>query len=466
MLSDTAFSVVIAGGGFCGMMTLVNLARKADREIKIVLINKEYKIARGIAFKSYSDLHVLNVEARNMSAFPDQPDHFIQWCENHPEVKKKKSEIPFTFFPRNLYGSYLDDIFNNTIKNLPDFVTVEILTDEVSDIKKSEDQLIVFTSGGKKFIADKVVLATGNSEPGPPNLSDKSFLNSKKYFPNPWKEEAVTGLSNDSAVLIIGAGLTMVDVIIGLIEKNYTGKIISLSPHGFNILPHKKSRPQRYILDELSPPYTLENLFRLFYKHIRQARKHGETGETVVDAIRAKTQEIWQELTLDDKKKFMTHLRHLWGVARHRLPAYIHQQMQFLIKDGKLKVIAGRIIEINEPDNDVEVHIQKRKDQTELVIHVARVINCTGPQTDIRRQNCALYNNLTENGMIRPDEMNLGVDATANGQVIDSSGNISDQLFAIGSLLKGKLWESTAVPELRLQAMKVAEQIISMNVEK
>src|SRR6185436_6655059 len=120
---------------------------------------------------------------------------------------------------------------------------------------------------------------------------------------------------------------------------NFKGKVIALSPHGYNILPHRKLPPQRYILDELSPPYDLENLFRLFYKHIRQARKRGLPGETVVDAMRAKTQEIWQLLSLADKKKFMTHLRHMWGVARHRLPAYVHEDLQEMMRDKKLEVI-------------------------------------------------------------------------------------------------------------------------------
>src|SRR6185436_5126335 len=144
---------------------------------------------------------------------------------------------------------------------------------------------------------------------------------------------------------------------------NFKGKVIALSPHGYNILPHRKLPPQRYILDELSPPYDLENLFQLFYKHIREARKRGLSGETVVDAIRARTQEIWQQLTLDDKKKFMVHLRHLWGVARHRLPAYVHEEVQKLIKDEKLQVIAGRIKNITETNHGMQIKIKKRKDQ-------------------------------------------------------------------------------------------------------
>ena len=96
-----------------------------------------------------------------------------------------------------------------------------------------------------------------------------------------------------------------------------------------------------------------------------------------------------------------------------------------------------------------------------MKLNFARIINCTGPETDIRKQNTPLFNSLIKKGFVKPDDLNLGVYATGNGQVINTENNVSDQLFVIGSLLKGMLWESTAIPELRIQAKKVAELILN-----
>lgn len=455
----TLLRVVIAGGGFCGTMTLVHLIRHSKLNSHFILITKGTPPC-GIAYRTYSDQHLLNVEARNMSAFPEMPGHFVEWCERQKKINISGNEIPTTFFPRNTYGKYLEEIFSGTLKSLPSHLHVEIIDDEVTDITDTENTMVVHTGGKRNFSADKVVLATGNCEPGLPLYYESSLIGSNLYFPNPWNENAVVGLSSDDSVLIIGTGLTMVDVVIGLTEKKFTGKIIALSPHGFNILPHRKVPPQRYILDELTPPYDLEKLFRLFYKHIRQARIHGQTGETVVDAIRAKTQEIWQGLSPGDKKKFMSHLRHLWGVARHRIPAHVYRVMQELIHDKKLEVIAGRIKGIKETDNCIETSIILRKDLSEKKLIVARTINCTGPETDIRRQKTALYKNLLANEIVFSDEMNLGIDADSSGRIFDKNKNPSNRLFTLGSLLKGKLWESTAIPELRLQAENVAKLIL------
>jgi uncharacterized NAD(P)/FAD-binding protein YdhS len=45
-------------------------------------------------------------------------------------------------------------------------------------------------------------------------------------------------------------------------------------------------------------------------------------------------------------------------------------------------------------------------------------------------------------------------------QMIDKSGDTHTNLYTLGSNLKGELWESTAVPELRGQAESLATQLI------
>ncbi len=68
-----------------------------------------------------------------------------------------------------------------------------------------------------------------------------------------------------------------------------------------------------------------------------------------------------------------------------------------------------------------------------------------------------LFQNLLRRGLIRPDELDMGIEIGADFAVIDRKGRPSEFLFAIGPLMKGTLWETTAVPELRGQAMRVAQ---------
>jgi uncharacterized NAD(P)/FAD-binding protein YdhS len=76
-----------------------------------------------------------------------------------------------------------------------------------------------------------------------------------------------------------------------------------------------------------------------------------------------------------------------------------------------------------------------------------------------------LFHNLYSRGLIEPDELNMGIKVAPNFCVVDSSGKNSEVLYAMGALLKGTLWESTALPELRSQAFRLAETIASQLAE-
>lgn len=456
-----ALHLAIIGGGFCGMMTVVHLLKKSKAPLHITVIHANNILATGIAYDTYTDAHVLNVQARNMSAFPDQPNHFVDWCLREESCRQyAPDELPSLYLPRNLYGKYLLEVYKNALTHIPKHINLYFVHAEAEDLKPEGDHLRISCSDKTSVLAHKVVLATGNLVPGSNAIPEKSFLKSPNYFGNPWEEKSVSDLDGKLPVFIVGTGLTMVDVVLGLREKKFAGKIIALSPKGFNILAHRAHHPQRDILDELAPPYQLDKLFRLFRKYVKQAWKHGESGETVVDAVRSKTQEIWQQLSIADKKRFMSHVRHLWGLARHRLPGQLHEQISGEIKEGKLEIVAGRILNITEENDVVKVTLRRRKDQQTETVEVARVINCTGPQTDITKTDKALFVNLLKKGTLVPDEMKLGIYATAEGRILHADGIVSNRMFTLGTSLKGRLWESTAVPELRVQAAKLADILL------
>ena len=455
-------SIAIIGGGFCGAATLIQLVRQSEYPLNIILINKENPLSKGLAYSSFNERHVLNVPAGKMSIFPEEPDHFINWIRSKKEYHVfTDDELPDTYIPRVIYGKYLEEIFYDTISKLPDHIKVNIINDEALDIDISDSGSSVKLKNGSEIFADKIVLAVGNFLPDNPKIRDNSFYNSEKYFQNPWSRKAVEGLKDNDSVLIIGTGLTMVDNVISLIDTGFQGKIYSVSTNGYFPLSHKKRKPYTDILEELHPPYEISKLYSLFRKHIKIVLSKGITGEAVVDAVRPKTQEIWLSLSLDDKIRFMSHIRHLWGVARHRLPKNIFLQMQDLISKGRLEIIGGRLQEIKEISDHVLVTIKEKKSQNIKELIVTRVINCTGPKTDISKIDQPLISSLFKKGFIVPDEMRLGINALPNGTIIQSDNTLSSKLFTTGSLLKGILWESTAVPELRNQAKALAEELIA-----
>jgi len=454
--------ITIIGGGFCGFSVLMNLTKQAKEDLVINLIVKDNNFPLGLAYGTPNRKHVLNVPASKMSAVQEDSDNFINWIKSKPEYSDYvDDELPDLFMPKYVYGHYLRELFDSLTGNIPDNISFNLIHDEATDINPLNNGAEVLLKSGDKIFSDKIVLAVGNFLPDNPRIKDDSFYSSDKYFRNPWQKVCCENLKDNESVLIIGTGLTMIDNVISLTDNGFKGKIHAISTHGYFPLSHKKRKPYTEILNEIHPPYNLLQLYKIFRKHIKFVLSQGITGEAVVDAIRPKTQEIWLSLSVEDKIKFMSHLRHLWGVARHRLPKEIFRQMKSLISEGQLEIIAGRIREMREINNGVYVLFKERKSQKLTEMIVSRVINCTGPVTDPYRMDSLLIRNLLGKGIITPDEMKLGINALPDGTVINGDNSISSYLFTIGSLLKGILWESTAVPELRVQAKALSEILLN-----
>lgn len=450
-------TVAIIGGGFCGTMVAVHLLSQAT-QLEIILINAGSPLCKGLAYSSYSHKHLLNVRAKNMSAFPDRPTHFIDWLKRHENYHViDRSLVPDMFLPRNIYGHYMKDIFEDAIRKKPETVSINFVHDEAIDLELNEGRANIFFSVSPPITADKVILATGNHLPGNVKIETPSFYSSKHYFANPWLHEAVNHPELEKDILIIGNGLTMADVVMGLKEKKYKGKIFALSTNGFDIVPHRLPEPYTKFIEELKPPYSLEKLLKLFDKHIHEL---GAKGEEIIDSLRPLLQQIWMGWTYEEKKWFVSHIRHLWEVARHRLPMQVHEQIQQLIIDDKLEIIAARIIDMQEEEDHINVRYRRKRDQKEYTLKVARVINCTGPVTDISKMQRPLFENLLLRELIQPDPLKLGINATAEGSILNADGTTSDFLYTLGGNLKGVLWESTAVPELRIQAQKLAKKLV------
>ncbi len=90
---------------------------------------------------------------------------------------------------------------------------------------------------------------------------------------------------------------------------------------------------------------------------------------------------------------------------------------------------------------------------------MARIVNCTGPEADIRRAAEPLLRNLVAAGRIKPDLCRIGIDIDEEGHVLGTDGAPSPTLYAIGPMTRGAWWEIVAVPDIRGQVAALAERL-------
>lgn len=455
-------TIAIIGGGFSGSMAAINLSRLSHQPLRVVLINTKHPIGRGVAYGTKRTEHLLNVAARNMSAVPDHPDHFLDWLRTRVDyMDMPETQLRESFMPRSVFGDYIRSLLLGYLDPIDEHhpVQIDVIEDEVIDIVAEVDKIAeVVLSNGDIILADRVLLATGNQPPAPMHSGEKEFEH-PAYCANPWSGWLNKIPENDQPIVVLGTGLTMVDVILTLVEKGWKGKVIAISRNG--MIPHAQFRGIDYPEFPPEHPETLglEKLAKLIEEHCAQLRKQGENSGIIIDRLRPYTQQIWQAFSVDEKQKFLRKYAARWNVTRHRIAQPIHEKLTDTIISGQLNVVKGTITDVSAAQDNVSVTVKKSNDKIDNIIG-GLVINCTGPKSGFSQTTVPLFANLLKRGLIRADELDMGIEVGPGFTVMDAEGKRSSFLYAMGPLMKGMLWETTAVPELRGQSMRVAQVLL------
>lgn len=454
----SSFTVAIVGGGFAGAVLAAQLLRKSFGTASVILIEKGARVGRGVAFGTSCGEHLLNVPARGMSVFPNDPEHFLRWAQLNRGIGVK----PGDFLPRQFYGQYVASVLQHEIDLNPG--RFQRVQDEAVDLTRVDGMAEIRLRCGQTVFADKVVLALGNFPPGDPRLPGKT-PHSQHYVADPWAPGALdlsdgNDSKEDASILLLGSGLTSVDVAISLRSRGFRGTIHLLSRRGLLPQSHKATAPWPPFWDERSPR-TAHGLLRSIRAQIEVAEGQGSGWRAVLDSLRPFTSTIWRSLSHKEQRRFLRHVRPYWEVHRHRVATEIDGSLSSQIQSGQIKVHAGRIMKYEEDSEGVNLTYRNRKTANIERLRVMRVINCTGPEVDCRRIENLLLNNLSRQKLIRPDPLFLGLDTSEHGALIGAHGEPSDFLYTIGPSRKGSLWETTAVPEIRLQASQMSTLLLS-----
>ncbi len=457
--SPSKVTVAIIGGGFSGAILAAQLLRHSDPSFSVAVVEKTLSVGRGLAYGTECGSLLLNVRARNMSAFPDDPHHFLRWAQSNYD----RVTGPGSFLPRAVYGHYVQAVLNEAAHSAGK-PRLEWIRDEAVDLSPTSNGATeIYMRSGRRLLAGRVVLALGNPPPGDP-LASWDSLNSSRYFCDPWSADAFEGVDGMGSILLVGSGLTSVDVAVQLRIRGFRGKIHVVSRHGLLPQPHRATDACPPFWDDSSPKST-RGLLSLVRKQVREAEQQGIEWQSVFDSLRPLVARIWQSLPELERRRFLRHVRPYWEVHRHRAAPEIARSIAEQISAGQIKVRAGRITDYAEDDHGAKVTYRERKSGKATCLEVDRVINCTGPEGDWRRLQNPLMSVLLAKGLGRPDPLFLGLDVSLDGALIGRDGTTSQMLYTVGSARKGSLWESTAVPELREQIHRLAQHLISTGMQ-
>src|SRR3569623_952406 len=431
MKSDRRAPVAIVGGGFSGTILAVQLAR---RGISSILIDGCGRAGNGVAYSTREPAHLLNVRAEGMSAFPDEPSHF---AARFGDGKG--------FARRRFFGEYLRDLLAEAEAS----GHVRIVEGDATAANATPAGWSVTVSGGAEIEADALVLANGNQPPEP--LCGLEKLG-ERYLNNPWGEAAQRAIADlarsGGSVLLIGTGLTMIDVALSLDAAGHTGRIVALSRRGQVPRAHAAFEPSAVDADEV--PTRLRPLLRWL------RRRSAHFGwRAAVDSLRPHTHAHWLGFDAAEQRSFLRHARAWWDVHRHRIAPQVADTVSRMIAEHRLEVVAGRIVSARDDERSIEVELRRRGGDQPVSERFDYVFNCTGPLGAFRRTSDPLLRNLLDDSVISPDALGMGVDVDPHSRVPGARN-----LWALGPMTKGRFWEIVAVPDIRGQAAAVADDIV------
>jgi uncharacterized NAD(P)/FAD-binding protein YdhS len=447
--------ITIVGAGFAGTALALQLQRQLPQAI-IHLVEPRPVAGPGLAYSGARPEHLLNVRPRSLSLYADQPAHFAEWLQRQPEAARGLPE----FATRASYGRYLaEELRAQLMATATSDAGIHWHQTTVVAAPVVPGGRLVQLADGTTLVSHFVVLALGNFPPPAPVGPNLSYLQHSHYHADPWATDTLASIGPDESVLLIGSGLTAVDVLLSLRQQGHRAAVAVVARHGRWPAAHGPAAatyPDFY--PELATETTVAGTLAVFRRHIKQAAAQGIDWRPVLDTLRPHLGQIWAAWPLAEQRRFLRHLAGRWSVARHRSPPQNAAAVAEMLAGGWVQLHVGRISEIRPDGEQLQICVQSGPAAGKWLT-ARHIICCTGPLLDYTRIDIPLVASLRASGDLTPDPLGLGLLTDAHGALLAADGLASPTLLTLGPSRRPAYFESTAVPELRQQAAALAVEL-------
>ncbi len=443
-------TVAVIGGGASGALAAIQLVRLADRQdrrIRVELFDPTGRPGRGLAFGTTDLRHLLNVRVGRMSALPDEPDDFVRWAASSGLGTDFDA-----FLPRRYYGDYLSSLVDEAIRA----GGLQVRTAWVQAVRRDENAFVLQTTDGAVG-ADAVVLAYGNLPPATPGSGAEHC-----ELINAWNTAELEGIPDNGPVLLVGTGLTAVDAALTLLSDDPDRHAIMVSRHGLLPRSHRAGPEPVWptSIPRLDETLTVAALRESLTAEVAAAAEVGVDWRAVVDGLRPATQQIWTQLSGDERRIFLATAAREWEVHRHRTAPQVTAALDRLLGNGQLTIARASLVRATADPPGYRA-VLEAPDGTREETAFGAILNCTGPRTDVTRSDNPVLVSMLAEGLIRPDPLRLGLETDARGALVGRDGRCDPLLVTLGPPRRGGLWETNAVPEIRDQAVQVAGTLLA-----
>lgn len=437
--------VAIIGGGASGALAAAHLLRRRinPERLRITIVERHDDIGCGIAYSTDHSSHLLNTRVHNMSTFPEEPDHFQRWLE----VNGLGGGHGADFVARKTYGRYLAELIAPE-PDAPSVPRLRIVNQECTGLRVHDHGVELALSDGSSLPSHFAILATGycRDDRQEPNLAD----------PWSWRKDHDPAMP----VVLVGTGLTMVDMTLSLLDAGHTGPIYALSRRGLLPQPHRPTKPLKLSAADIPIGSSFAYMSHWLRTTIRIHEAAGGDWRDVIDGLRPHTQLLWRHLPHESRKRFLRHASSMWDTHRHRMPPSSAARIAEARASGLLRIVKGHFQAAKRTAAGTNVIYRPSGNAASSALEASHAIDCRGFRRLSLPTRNQLIQSMLDDGLAEIDTLNLGLHFDQNDALVDGYGQSSSRIFGIGPITRGAHWEITAVPDIREQAARLAELLL------
>ena len=463
--------IAIVGGGFSGASAAVQFVRKSRGPLAVTLIEPRAEVGPGLAYSKRDPDHRLNAPMANHSIDPQDDTHFARWCEaaslfeHDPEALAAGGKA---FVRRGDYGRYLAEAVREHSSWPATGSTIRHLRASASGAEVAGERIVVHTDRGAALESDMLIVATGNPLPRRPAAFGLVAAEVPALVVDPLEPGRLHGIDPTARVLVVGSGLTALDVLSTLLRNGHRSGIVVVSRHGLRPRPYAdaggspglaapalaQTRPLDRILGPV-PAYllagdaapTVRGLTRSMRDRIRRLQAEGQGWQVGFDELREVVWQVWPRLSVAEKRRFLQRLRPWYDAHRFRAPPQNDRLVRAAEAEGRIEFRRARLLTVAPipGEKTLQVGLRLAGHVGEVAEVFDHVVNCSGFDTASPAQGNPFLASLLKEGCLQADPCGLGFHVDANCCAIDASGQAQSRLRVIGPPTAGSFGDPLGV---------------------
>ena len=478
----------IVGGGATGIALLRHFADRAsanptDNPVTAIRLFDKSGFDGGMAYRTESDHHLLNMKVSTMSIRIGQPQDFLHWADRVGLVCDSNDHLP-----RKVYRRYLEDARQDAIDRCLDAgIEFDAVHREVTGMRWSPNQIALKTEDGAEHKSSVAILCTGHNAPDDPY----ALSGHPNFFRNPYGTFALPDREG-VRVGILGSGLTAVDSLVALASSHPSVSLTCFSRSGlfptvqanrlfasngdFRATVQTWIRSRDHIgADEFAGKISEwlkahagiscdlscrdidSDALADIERNIAAAQSGRPNVSSVLTSIADVICDAWHKMNRIEKTRFVELYNSGWLRNRSAMPLVNGIKIRDLLRSGRLTTVP-RLRDIVKYEGDFRATVGDGATHD-----VEYVIAATGPS--YRLNATPLYRDMQRQGIIALDQLG-GISCDySDGRVRDADGLKYRNLYAVGSPTKGTHFYAAAV-DINLRRVEAAIKSILLAAER